>query len=633
MTKLNNALQGNPVSNQLLNSSEDGYRLAWDATDGYWNAEPTYVDYTVNPTGFVTVFPHKIEPYMNITVEPISTVTTFNGTTISGLYPSTTIASGSNGVTFPLSSATIFVADTTGFPSSGTFYVESSYYVGDENGITYTSVTGGATPSFNGCSGGVSFGILYTGQQVNVALAGLTTLDVADATGFPTSGTIFVSSPTPDIGGAEFTYTGTTGTSFTGLTAAYTQGAVVNGATVFGSTADQTSLALASVVGFPTSGIAYLYNNTAYPIIYTGITGNTLTGVTITASQPLNAGIQVGYFAPLFSYLAFPDGYQFTANFINLMTIAFQPLLYIATGSNASLTALTTTIASGSNGAPIIEPVVNVVSTDGFNPAGGIFQIEVSGPPTYVFYTGLTATTFTGCTFYFGTFGTTLSTGNVVTPYQANALVTGITDANNPKASQIIISNTGNAADSDSDHNDDTYPNINYGSSTSSLIQTSGTLPDTNNGNILWILSNGFFGQPATPNSDNQLSNLYTCDGTYFSAVQTPISIPQYTEQNFTVNDGFNYGVPSNGNLVSVTLEAGSLTASFDAAISGTPAFMQTISNTTSFTATVGYSFNGTSFTGNTITISPNTESFVAGDGTNVFAPGAPSLLRQFPQY
>ena len=69
------------------------------------------------------------------------------------------IASGSNGAALPQS--TIFVTSTTGLPTSG-FFVNSGLLPAQF--IAYTSITGGATPSFNGCTGGA--GTLATGQSV-----------------------------------------------------------------------------------------------------------------------------------------------------------------------------------------------------------------------------------------------------------------------------------------------------------------------------------------------------------------------------------------------------------------------------------------------------------------------------------
>jgi len=75
----------------------------------------------------------------------------------------TTITSASNNTTLP--QATINVASTTGYPASGTFWVNTTQGF---QLITYTGTTG---TTFTGCTGGT--GLLLTGQAVNgVTLCG-----------------------------------------------------------------------------------------------------------------------------------------------------------------------------------------------------------------------------------------------------------------------------------------------------------------------------------------------------------------------------------------------------------------------------------------------------------------------------
>jgi len=72
----------------------------------------------------------------------------------------TTIAAGSNG--FSLPQATINVASTAGFPSSGVIYVITS---GGAQTVNYTGTTG---TSFTGCTGGT--GVMSTGGAVTTGL-------------------------------------------------------------------------------------------------------------------------------------------------------------------------------------------------------------------------------------------------------------------------------------------------------------------------------------------------------------------------------------------------------------------------------------------------------------------------------
>jgi hypothetical protein len=81
-----------------------------------------------------------------------------------------TVASGSNGqAVSSLTSSQLIVSTTTGWPASGTVYVQTSSGYAK---CTYTSVTGGGTPSFNG----VSY-VSGTGGASTVATGGLVTGD------------------------------------------------------------------------------------------------------------------------------------------------------------------------------------------------------------------------------------------------------------------------------------------------------------------------------------------------------------------------------------------------------------------------------------------------------------------------
>ena len=79
----------------------------------------------------------------------------------------TTIAAGSDGQAIPQS--TVYVASTTGAPASGTLTIMSSNGLAN---MTYTSVTGGGTPSFNGCTFQFPLygSLLATGQPVGLQI-------------------------------------------------------------------------------------------------------------------------------------------------------------------------------------------------------------------------------------------------------------------------------------------------------------------------------------------------------------------------------------------------------------------------------------------------------------------------------
>jgi hypothetical protein len=102
----------------------------------------------------------QIVKYSGTTATTFTNCTGGTGTMSSGF--NTTIAAGSNGASLP--QATINVASTTGFPTSGTIYVQSS---GGIQTITYTGTT---ATSFTGCTGGT--GTLTTGNSVASAGVG-----------------------------------------------------------------------------------------------------------------------------------------------------------------------------------------------------------------------------------------------------------------------------------------------------------------------------------------------------------------------------------------------------------------------------------------------------------------------------
>lgn len=75
----------------------------------------------------------------------------------------------------------------------------------------------------------------------------------------------------------------------------------------------------------------------------------------------------------------------------------------------AELQTENTTIAAGSNGQTLPQPIINVVSTAGF-PSSGTIAVVTTAGTVPVSYTGITPTSFTGCTGGTGT----MSTGGFV---------------------------------------------------------------------------------------------------------------------------------------------------------------------------------------------------------------------------
>jgi hypothetical protein len=98
------------------------------------------------------------------------------------------------------------------------------------------------------------------------------------------------------------------------------------------------------------------------------------------------------------------------------------------TGGTGTMTAgVTTTIAVASNGVALPAATINVASTAGFASSGTIYVITTAGPQL-VTYTGIGATTFTGCTGGTGT----MNTGNSVSfaggsvTYAQNKIVSAV---------------------------------------------------------------------------------------------------------------------------------------------------------------------------------------------------------------
>lgn len=196
---------------------------------------------------------------VNIPASGTNSVTSSNGVqnvTYTGLTnASTTIALASNGATLP--TGTIFVASTAGFLGAGSILVVSS------NGtqvVNYTSITGGGSPSFNGCTLGT--GTLSTGGSVTqVAMTGSAggsgtlstgntvftpgTINVASTTGFTATGTLSILT---SAGLQTITYTGIGATTFTGCSSSTASGTMITGNIITYSAGIQT-ITYTTIVG------------------------------------------------------------------------------------------------------------------------------------------------------------------------------------------------------------------------------------------------------------------------------------------------------------------------------------------------------------------------------------------------
>lgn len=303
----------------------------------------------------------------------------------------TTIAVGSNGAALP--QGTINVASTAGFGAGpGFIFVVTS--AGTQL-VAYTSTSGGT--QFTGCSGGT--GTMSTGGLVYPATAvtytGTTATTFTGCTGG--SGTMFTGGP---IGGGPFpqavAYTGTTATTFTGCT-------LGTGTMFTGNTINNTGF----FTNFPTAGSCYV-NTTNGPqlITYTSVTATTLAGVNGGTGNTSAGGSVFTAYSPATNYTSVASG----SNGLSLPQ---------STINVASTVLASTTIASGSNGQALPQSIINVSSTSGF-PAFGVIYVTTSTGAQLVSYTGLTGTSFTGCSNGNGTMSTG---GSVIAGFPSSGFI------------------------------------------------------------------------------------------------------------------------------------------------------------------------------------------------------------------
>ena len=206
---------------------------------------------------------------------PTETSLDYSAATTLGGASTTFNGGGSSMGTSALAGGNITLASTTGFAAGGgTFKIGSELF-------TYTSVTNATTlagvsraaesttAADHADSANVKF-VIGTGDT----MSGSGVITVGSTTGFDTAGAI-------KIGNEFFTYTGTTGTTFTGVTRAvssttaaqYDQTTAVTQA--LSPTA--TTINVASTTGYPEAGTLLIGNE---HVTYTGVTATSFTGVT-----------------------------------------------------------------------------------------------------------------------------------------------------------------------------------------------------------------------------------------------------------------------------------------------------------------------------------------------------------------
>ena len=172
----------------------------------------------------------------------------------------TTIAVASNGASLP--QATINVADTTGFPASGTVFITTSAGV---QTVTYTGLTG---TSFTGATGGT--GVMSTGGLVSATANAIVTGDFVQISGSNNQTNDGLYEVLSNANGVmEIAGVGVTGTTYD-----FTQNDFSTDATVAGNIRKVTvAVERASTTGVP----QWLYGSDSSATFEDIITGGTLT--------------------------------------------------------------------------------------------------------------------------------------------------------------------------------------------------------------------------------------------------------------------------------------------------------------------------------------------------------------------
>jgi len=356
---------------------------------------------------------------------------------------STTIAAGSNGAALP--QATINVASTTGFSTSGTLHILSS---GGYQTVTYTGIT---ATTFTGCAGGT--GTLATGNNVFSAIrdggniAGLfsisagvnnvyihtatlrnNTVPSLDALGLSTcitaatmtqayplgsSGLYFSDLDLihPKVGisiqGAGFVIDNCSLSCNTTLSATTVRSVINYGQT--GTCFFQNSTVTATLDATPRTVVMYLTANN--PGSGTFVPGHT--GDFVVKNLTQNNTCSAYYLQDVFHQ----PGTRNSSNYQDPPTLGgfglwFSNCTFNGQYSGNSISfveSTSTSIAAGSNGAVLPQSTLNVASASAFPASGSLNVFSSSGWQT-VTYTGKTGTTFTGCSGGVGT----LATGNDV---------------------------------------------------------------------------------------------------------------------------------------------------------------------------------------------------------------------------
>jgi hypothetical protein len=564
------------------------------------------------------------------------------------------VVAPSIGTTLTGSNDTVYVDSTTGFLSGGgyaTFY--NSENDGEQTIITYTGIGSDSNGLYiSGCSGSTNGWVLSSnGCQIYFVSTNTTTgatlpqstIYVSSTYGFPSSGQLYVwvTSPSTQIAIVNYTGLSEDGLSFTGCTTESSGGFGADAPVWLASSTITTTISaesngktlgiydiyVNSTDGFATSGQLVINENGSYIVDYTGLSedGSSFTGCSNTWSIYNNYYISVNESVeqwPLIEcyWFVLPQGVPFTTTVSSSLDSALTPFSAQTYGNTASIIAApTTTIAAGSNGAILPQDTIYVESTYNFSTVPGYIWITISGTPQYINYTGISedGLSFTGCSGGSGT----LSLGDIVTTPGYNAVLTNI------EYSDALYITIGNS----SSNNNIGFSSTIYISPTSCGFNAPGTVPDSNNGHIIWAFFNYNFDTTAIAESPNaNHTSYYISDGNELRATAYPEQVYWNILSHNVLYDnnqsGNEYGlnimnINITGNLYAVELvNGGSVSDEFNLGIPDGMPFSTVFYNTTSYTAHIGYTADYQTLSGNIIDIPNNEIMFIFNNGTDLFA-------------
>ncbi len=358
------------VSGMLGNTTANG---TWTVTTPIYNVSNalfygTTIGFPSNGAALpqATINANTVAPFTTTT--GIQTLPTGTINVAATAPASTTVASGSNNVTLP--NATVNVVSTTGFPTAGTINVAT----------TVSTV----------------IGLSSNGQSLPQS-----TIFVNSTAGFPVSGTIGVQ------------------TSISTTIAAGSNGLSL----------PQGTINVASTAGFPASGQIYVTTSTGTQLVtYTATSGgNQFTGCTggtgvMSTGGAVNPAVSYTGITPV-SFTGCSGG---AGTMASNNTVSGGPFNQVVTYTGVSGTAFT----GCSGGLGTMFTGNSVGNTGFFNtfPTQGSVYINTTTGAQLVNYTGVSATTLTGCT---GGSGNTSSGGSVFTAFSPASAYTSIAAGSN----------------------------------------------------------------------------------------------------------------------------------------------------------------------------------------------------------